>query len=81
MKILEMNTPRLLLFLILFFTGSLLSTCDNGDDWDVTICSVRCPDSRPWLVNSLSASICYETKEECEASGSGSYYGCSKCNF
>lgn len=71
--------------IILFVSVFLLSTCGGGDDylgdWDGTICPVRCSSSEPWVVNSLVASTCYKTKEECEATGPGGDYGCIKCDY
>ena len=72
------NRLTLIALVILAF---LLSTCSSDDSWDGTICPVRCPDSKPWVVASLVASTCYETKEDCEATGPGQDYGCIKCDY
>lgn len=68
--------------IILFVSVFFLSTCDSGDDyWDGTIYPVRCPSSEPCVVNSLVASTCYKTKEDCLATGPGRDYGCIKCDY
>ena len=67
--------------IVLFVSVFLLSTCSDGDDYGGGICPVRCPSSRPWVVNHTSASQCYATEAECIATGPGGYYGCIKCDY
>jgi hypothetical protein len=77
-----MKARRILSILILFFSGLLLSKCDSGDDWDITICPMKCPSDKPWTTAYLEVSTtCFETKEECLATSMGKEYGCVKCDY
>lgn len=64
---------------------SLLITCDTDSPFeDFKICPERCPDDKPWRVETLDLRLpCFETQKEClDWAKTHGYtdYSCIKCN-